>query len=210
MNEIETIEYKGYKIKIYQDEDPESPREWDNLGTMLCEYRGYDLGDVKESKDMDVEEIKEFVKRKDVIALPLYLLDHSGLWMRTGKFECDNGGWDTSMVGYITITHEKIKEEYSWKSITKKRITKIEGYLENEVKTYSDYLEGSVYGYVIEGSEEEDKDSCWGFYPEHNGHVYHGVRDELGYMVSECKSIIDGYVKEDRKEAVIQQNVTTA
>ena len=147
MDAIESVEYKGYEIKIYQDEYPESPREWDNLGNMLCKHPDYDLGDVKESKAMDHEEIKEYVKRKDVIALPLFLLDHSGLWMRTGRFECDYGGWDTSMVGYITITHEKVKEEYGWKQLTKKRIQKIEGYLEDEVRTYSDYLEGGVVGF---------------------------------------------------------------
>ena len=32
----EKIEYKGYTIKVKLDEDNESPREWDNLGTMTC------------------------------------------------------------------------------------------------------------------------------------------------------------------------------
>jgi len=34
-----------YVIKILPDEDPESPREWDNLGTMVCAHSRYNLGD---------------------------------------------------------------------------------------------------------------------------------------------------------------------
>ena len=213
MKTIETIEYKGYNIKIYPDEDPESPREWDNLGTMLCKHRGYKLGDEKDSKDMSPEQITKFVNRKDVIALPLFLLDHSGLWMRTGRFECDAQGWDTSHVGYIAVTFEKVKKEYGWKHVTKKRIEKIKGYLEGEVQTYSDYLEGAVIGYMIEGPGGKDMDSCWGFYPEHNGNGHYigsNFEQEFSYMLSKCRSIIDEYIKEDQKEAVIQQNVSTA
>jgi len=32
----ELIEYRGLEIKIDQDGYPENPREWDNLGTMVC------------------------------------------------------------------------------------------------------------------------------------------------------------------------------
>lgn len=38
-------DYKGYTIKIYHDEDAESPRDWDNLGEMVCFHRRYNLGD---------------------------------------------------------------------------------------------------------------------------------------------------------------------
>jgi hypothetical protein len=206
MNEIETVEYKGYQIKICQDEDPENPRDWENLGTMLCKHRRYDLGDKKESEEMSSEEIKEYVKRDDVIAIPLYLLDHSGLWMRTGRFACDAQGWDTSHVGYITVTREKALKEYSKKKMTRKFRAKIEGYLENEVKTYSDYLEGNVVGYVIE-KDGEEFDSCWGFYPDkpafQGGHQFE-------YMLSECRSHIDRYVEEDKRIETIQENVTSA
>ena len=38
-------EYKGYTIEVEQDLDPESPREWDCMGTMVCFHKRYDLGD---------------------------------------------------------------------------------------------------------------------------------------------------------------------
>lgn len=40
-------------LKIYHDCDAESPREWDNLGTMVCFHRRYDLGDKHHYSDSD-------------------------------------------------------------------------------------------------------------------------------------------------------------
>lgn len=37
--------YKGHNIKIEADESPENPRDWDNLGSMYCLHRNYNLGD---------------------------------------------------------------------------------------------------------------------------------------------------------------------
>jgi hypothetical protein len=33
------------RVKIEHDPDPKSPRDWDNLGTMVCWHRRYNLGD---------------------------------------------------------------------------------------------------------------------------------------------------------------------
>lgn len=41
-----TEQYKGYTIKLYYDRDPMNPREFANLGRMVCWHRRYDLGDV--------------------------------------------------------------------------------------------------------------------------------------------------------------------
>ena len=89
MDAIETIEYKGLTIKIYQDEDAENPRDWDNFGHMICFHSRYTLGDKHE---MTPEDARQLYDRKDVIALPLYLYDHSGITIRTSPFSCP---WDS-------------------------------------------------------------------------------------------------------------------
>ena len=43
MHEVDRIEDGDIVAKIYLDESPESPRTWDNLGTMLCFHTRYDL-----------------------------------------------------------------------------------------------------------------------------------------------------------------------
>lgn len=160
----------NHLLQIIQEQYPESPRDWDNLGTMYCEHRGYNLGD----KDAEDPRDEEGTLRKDIVFLPLYLYDHSGITMNTTGFSCP---WDSGCVGIIYVSKEKIKQEYGWKVLTKARKEKILSYLENEVKVYDQYLTGDVYGFrVVEYAEEdnyeEEIDSCWGFYgndPAKNG-----------------------------------------
>jgi len=223
---VDTIEYRGFDINIYQDKDAEDPRDWDNIGRMYCKHRDYNLGDpLRQDRDnrpvypRDAEEIAEAMlaeatnenkaaqikqawengrgnsKRvhsfissafricaaKLPVILPLYLLDHSGLWMKAGgnmdlscrrynAFGCDPGSWDTSMVGFIFCTWKDVKREYG--ELDSKDhgtpIERAERYLRGEVEVYSQYLEGSVYWYSIEPTDRnkgiECDDSCGGFY----------------------------------------------
>ena len=154
---VKEEKYHGYTIKIYQDPDPMNPRtEFDEFGKMICFHRRYDLGD---KHDMSVEELQELVERKDVVALPLYLYDHSGITMRTRPF---GDPWDSGQVGYIYADAGMIKKEYgSVTAATKEKARKL---MQGEVETYDDYLTGNVYGYVIENPDGEHVDSCWGFY----------------------------------------------
>ena len=47
------IENEKYKLEIFDDLNPCSPREFDNLGTMVCFHRRYNLGDETELKSSD-------------------------------------------------------------------------------------------------------------------------------------------------------------
>ena len=73
--------YKGCTITIHQDDDAESPREYDNLGTMVCCHGRYNLGD----RSVQPEDINPTLAEfgDDMISLPLYLYDHSGITMNT-------------------------------------------------------------------------------------------------------------------------------
>ena len=172
---IETIEYKGYSIDVHQDDNPESPREWDNLGIMVCFHNHYDLGD---KHNLDIEELLEIVKRNDIIALPLYLYDHSGIWMSTNRNYPFNCPWDSGQVGYIYVDKATIRKEYGCQRITKAIRNKAINVLVSEVETYSKYISGEVYGYTIDNPEGNPLDGCWGFY-------------DTDYMITEAKGIID-------------------
>ena len=160
---VQSEMYKDVEIQIHRDDTPCNPRhEWDNLGTMVCWHSRYDLGDKDHGFERySPEEFTEEINDKNSIMLPLYLYDHSGITMNTSGFSCQ---WDSGQVGYIFITKEKIRAEYGWKRITKKRKAKIIQYLKNEVETYDNYLTGSVYGYVVENELKGINDSCWGYY----------------------------------------------
>ena len=99
------------------------------------------------------EEVIGLVEKAYYI-LPLYLYDHSGITMSTGSFSCP---WDSGQVGWIYISIEKAASE-GWK--TPEQAYKA---MQAEVEEYDHYLTGQCYGYVVEDTDGEGIDSCWGF-----------------------------------------------
>jgi len=125
---------------------------------MVCFHRSYLLGD---KHDLSIEQAKELSDSESVISLPLYLYDHSGLSMSTGTFSCQ---WDSGQVGFIYVTVDKLLKQFGKKELTQDLIEQAKKILDNEVKTYDQFLSGEVYGYVIEDANGENIDSCWGFF----------------------------------------------
>ena len=161
------IENEKYKLEIFDDLNPCSPREFDNLGTMVCFHRRYNLGDETELKSSDFsswEELESYLYKEEnaLIAIPVFMYDHSGLWINTTGFSCP---WDSGQVGYIYISKEKVRREYSCKRISKKLKKMIREILCSEVDLYNDYLCGNVYGFTLTNKENaEEIDSSCGFY----------------------------------------------
>ena len=161
------IENEKYKLEIFDDLNPYSPREFDNLGTMVCFHRRYNLGDETELKSSDFsswEELENYLYKEEnaLIAIPVFMYDHSGLWINTTGFSCP---WDSGQVGYIYISKEKVRREYSCKRISKKLKEMMREILCSEVDLYNDYLSGNVYGFTLTDKENaEEIDSSCGFY----------------------------------------------
>tara|TARA_B100000963_G_scaffold360444_1_gene391346 strand:- start:5676 stop:6257 length:582 start_codon:yes stop_codon:yes gene_type:complete len=181
-------------LKVEQDTFPLNPREdWDNLGNMICFHNNYTLGDYELSKEYKPEDYYKLKKRKDVVILPLYLYDHSGITMNTTGFSCP---WDSGQVGFIYVTHETIRKEFGVKRVSKELREKVKGYLKGEVNVYDQYITGDVYSFFIYQKEtcnlgcehEEVEDSCGGFF---------------GYDIKE-NGILD-HISVDDVEAVLEQ-----
>lgn len=152
-----------YTLKIEQDDDPMSPREWDNLGIMVCFHKRHDLGDetdLKSSMFDGWQELKDhLVEEEDAcFVAPLYLMDHSGLSMSLGSFSCP---WDSGQVGFIYTTPARMKHV----GVTD---GEVKAALASEVRVYDQYLQGDVWSYVIEDRDGDVVDSCCGFF----GHEY--------------------------------------
>lgn len=158
---------EGRVLRITQDDYPLNPRtDWDNLGNMICFHGRYDLGD---NHNLEPEDYYKLKNKKDVIVLPLYLYDHSGITMSTSPFSCR---WDSGQVGFIYVTHAEIRKCFGVKRVTKELKDKVRGYLEAEVETYDQYLIGDIYGYdIVKQLEcslghihEEHESGCGGFF----------------------------------------------
>lgn len=155
-------------IKIHHDPSPEAPREWDNLGTLVCSHRKYDLSDVPFPQAGEngsfLTDFKAYLKSEsltidDVIYTPVYMYDHSGITLSSIPFSCR---WDSGQIGFNYTTKQKVRTEYSVKRISPKLNQIIIDNLNAELAVYSDYVEGNCYGFVITDSDDNHVDSCGG------------------------------------------------
>jgi hypothetical protein len=124
------------------------------------------------------DELRDYLEkeRNAINITPLYLYDHGGITMKTGRFGCP---WDSGQVGFIFTTKEMIDKE----GIKPERIQDI---LEGEVEVYNQFIEGDVWDVVIKDDEGGFVDQCGGFY----GYSY--AEEEAQRMV-ECA---ERYAKE--------------
>ena len=81
----------------------------------------------------------------------------------------------------------KVRPEYGWTNITSEGRKRVEGYLQEEIRTLDNDYAGEVFGYCItpESDDDNELDSCWGFYGT----------DWLEELEAECRHIIDGLNK---------------
>lgn len=165
----------GYTVKVVADTDPESPREWDNAGTVAILSRcRYTFGDERLSH----EELDRIASDKRNIVLPIYMYDHSGITINTTGFSCQ---WDSGQVGIIYISRKDAAKEWGNKICTQTVAERAREYLKGEIKTLDQYLTGSVYGYIVCDPEGEETDSCWGFYGEPSECLAEGVSVAVTY-----------------------------
>lgn len=154
--------YKGYKIKIFQDESPFDPRENDNLGKMHCFYKDYIIGD-KKPDGMTPDKLLKIINKPNIVKLPIYSYEHSGLWISSSRnypFDCP---WDSSFIGYIYCSKKDIQLNFKIRKVTPDYIEKTINIFEAEIKEYNDYISGNCYGYVIEDENANEIESIWGF-----------------------------------------------
>lgn len=193
--------YKGYTINIEHDDDPTSPREDDNLGTIVGRPGRDSL--VNETSEKipweefaSMKEVKDYIINKydTAVILPVYMYSHSGVTINTTGYSCMFDSWHT---GFIFVSKEKVIKEYG--AINMESIDKAARLLESEIKTYDRYLQGDIYGFQITKpcvcekcghDEPENIDSCWGYYGEEE-------------CLKEAKSVVDGLVEKDNEKETI-------
>lgn len=170
---FEMVDAEGvkYTLEVEQDDIAESPRDWDNLCTMICWHRRYDLGDkhdfdgiedffqslceevlgkgYDETDDLYWQDMFKMLDESNLILIkPINMYDHSGITVSTSNGYPYNDRWDASCVGFIYVTKERVfKEcggitEENWKERADK-------YLEGEMETYDQYCRGEVYGFRL-------------------------------------------------------------
>jgi hypothetical protein len=190
MESVQTIEHGDIIAEIIPDENPPNPREeFDNMGKMVCFHKRYSLGDKHDYQEENFTSWDELAAQidKDVggaFVLPIRMYDHSGIGLTANPLDFLrypwNCPWDSGWVGFIFVSKNDVRKEYSTKRITKKIRERAISVLQAEVEEYNRYLNGEVYGYVVKNKAGDVFDSCWGFYG-------------LKYAVDEAESMLKDY-----------------
>jgi len=160
---IETRDVGEFTVKVIPDDSgsAESPRDWAPLGKFFGFHNRYASPDKPPAQDP--QEARAIAERGDNICLPVWMYDHSGTCYRaaeTNPFSCP---WDSGCFGFIYITRREARNIFGWARITEERRQQVLQHLKSEVKEYSAWANGEVYGFVVEDSEGDEVDSCWGF-----------------------------------------------
>jgi hypothetical protein len=189
--------------------------EWDDMDTVHIAYlkkSRYCLGTEAVTEER-MAEIQEGIDNGSLIGCTVYAYVHSGSTIAVTPFSCP---WDSGRSGFVYMDR---KDAVGWagrskktKKSTHKVLTKKDADMalracEGIVRSFAQYLEGDIWGFIAEdrvtktwtrpdgtpGEEDdwEEVDSCWGFFgddPEKNGIKEHvlGLLEE-GYVFTNEK-----------------------
>ncbi len=140
-------------------------------------------------------DLMKVIKQENVV-LPLFLLDHSGLTMRTTDF---NDPWDSGQVGWIYASHQDILSNFDADTITPELISTVEAALRGEVEVYDAYLRGECYGFELYENGTLT-DSCWGFL----GDIHEACKDMAEHLPKECRGMIDNLEEIEQPGTIVQ------
>lgn len=178
MSLLEHIE-SGYKVVVnYCDSSP-SPREFDQLSTVVLGDRvRYNFGDTK----MDAESIQKICMSSRYLWLPVYMYDHSGITINTTGYSCP---WDSGQVGIIYISKEVAVREWGNRYCSKGVRRKALECLRADIAELDRYITNEVYEWdIFDTKTNEWVDGCGGFYctPEE---TMHEAKQQLEYLLNQ-------------------------
>ena len=174
MNAQECFKVGNLTVKIYQDEDPQSPETYgdDEVFIVTGQNRYFEVI----PKGFSVEVIQEHLRtHKRYNGFKVYLLYayiHSGVALSLGReypFSCQ---WDSGQIGFVLV---KFKGNRKHNKLA-----------EGIVDEWNMYLSGDVWGVVVEDENGGELESCWGFY---------GIE----YALKEAREMAQGCIESERK-----------
>jgi hypothetical protein len=202
--------YKQHTINIYYDENPENnPRKHDNLGTILYSSNKILYSNHKAYRELcsggdkaaDWAEIEEMQKSDNCSCLPVYgAVTMNGIVLSTNPI----GGFSESgKCGIIHSTKRNLdlmKGSYhSFHKDSKSLLSSFSDYdwaisvFKKEIRVFSDFLEGRVYGYEIENTSGEVLDSCWGYIGVDIKEIYYEAKEIIDKCYSENEEPIEQF-----------------
>jgi hypothetical protein len=150
----------GNVLNIHHDDSAHNPREdgcW-NIAQFILFHNRYNIGDKHDIDHGNYTGWSAMAQENwddDAIVMPVFAYTKRCIDLSLSPFSCP---WDSGQVGFAVVDVETINSEFNGDKL------KAVKSLKAELEIYTDYLNGNVYGYILETSDGEEIDSCWGFY----------------------------------------------
>ena len=190
--EAKSEQYKGHSIVIEYDQNPDNPRNWDNLCEFHYQSSRYLLGDHHHTDRESINEMLTEARKQGDMIFSYYAYIHSGVTISMGSFygrlPQGHAEFDSGQCGFIVVRRKKMLEEFGGKKWTRKLKERAEKAAQAELEEFDNYLRGEIYGYIID--EDEDGHSCWGYF---------SIEDAM----TEAKSIVDHIVDKAKRNIMI-------
>jgi len=169
MGPIKQYENDKFLVNIDIDQFSESPRDWDNIATIVEWHKRLDIGDRKVAAGVYDSEIDvldaEVLDLEDVYYRPLYIYQHSGITVSTTPF---SSMWDSGQVGWVYVEGAKARGL----GFDEEKVYEI---IESEVRVLDDYVTGNIYTCAV--YEKEKCGEC--------NHVHNVLYDSMSGLYGE-------------------------
>jgi hypothetical protein len=130
-----------------------------------------------ERKGFTLEGCRDGEYKKDYHVLPLIAYIHSGVALSLGRGGQFSDPWDSGQIGYVLV-----KRRSGFRDILKAA--------ESLVSEWNSWLSGEIYGYIVEDSDGEHMDSCWGFL------------GDIKFCIEEAKSAAESHRRSEQRREV--------
>ena len=115
------------------------------LFTLTHRHRDYVFGDDTFSR------LDELPDAEDVISLPVYMYDHSGITINTTGFSCP---WDSGQVGVVYV-YKDAAQQHGY-TLDEAGIEQIKEALRAHVQMWDDYITGNIWTWTVYEVDTDD------------------------------------------------------
>jgi hypothetical protein len=156
MSEEKEFKVGPFTVKIEQDENAESPRQWGNKDVFIVANHS-DFYVTEPGQKRCPEDAGELIKRykKTHWVFPLEAYIHGGVVLAlAGEGNFPDRQWDVSRLGFVFVCKKDYKE------------TEARDRAKSEIAIWNQYVSGDVWEYSIEDDSGEVLESlcgCYGF-----------------------------------------------
>ena len=162
LREMETLftYYTWGRFESIQENDFSSPAEWYDSIMGDGAFTRQKARSVNDGSVGFANTLCENLRRANIIAFPILFHNHSTIRFYLGN-SIDR--WDGGIAGFAFVKKEKVYNEFNVKRITGNMMNILQSEVMSDLKMYTEFANGNVFGFSFCNANNEIVDACGGF-----------------------------------------------